>query len=88
MVGFPCTSVGDTAAVRAACVSWMSDQTAIEAVVTAELGGVKELDEDIFAYILGIVQDTDSHGCDPETLTETVRHVSPSVRSSQFADGD
>lgn len=39
----------------------------------AQLGAVKELDEDIFAYILGIVKDIDAHGCDPETLAETVR---------------
>lgn len=45
---------------------------AIEAVVDAELGAVRELDEDIFAYVLGIVQDVDAHGCDPETLAETV----------------
>lgn len=53
----------------------MSDQTAVEAVVNTELGAVKELDEDIYAYILGIVQDIDSHGCDPETLQETVRQT-------------
>lgn len=45
----------------------------VEAVVDAQLGAVKELDEDIFAYILGIVKDVDAHGCDPETLAETVR---------------
>lgn len=44
----------------------------VEAVVDAQLGAVKELDEDIFAYILGIVKDIDAHGCDPETLAETV----------------
>lgn len=49
------------------------DAAAVEAVVDAELGAVKELDEDVFAYILGIVKDVDSHGCDPETLAETVR---------------
>lgn len=50
-----------------------NDAAAVEAVVDAELGAVKELDEDVFAYILGIVQDVESHGCDPETLAETVR---------------
>lgn len=45
----------------------------VKGVVESQLGGVRELDDDIFAYILGIVQDVDSHGCDPETLTETVR---------------
>lgn len=45
----------------------------VKAVVEKQLGGVRELDDDIFAYILGIVQDVDSHGCDPETLSETVR---------------
>lgn len=46
---------------------------AVESVVETELGAVKELDEDVFAYIMGIVKDVDSHGCDPETLSETVR---------------
>lgn len=50
-----------------------STDAAVEAVVNEELGAVKELDEDIYAYILGIVKDTDAHGCDPETLAETVR---------------
>lgn len=49
-----------------------STDAAVEAVVDAQLGAVKELDEDIFAYILGIVKDVDAHGCDPETLAETV----------------
>lgn len=49
-----------------------STDAAVEAVVDAQLGTVKELDEDIFAYILGIVKDVDAHGCDPETLAETV----------------
>ena len=51
----------------------LSNDTAVEAVVDNELGSVKELDEDVFAYIVGIVKDVDSHGCDPETLSETVR---------------
>lgn len=45
---------------------------AVNEVVNAQLGAVKELDEDVFAYILGIVKDVDAHGCDPETLAETV----------------
>lgn len=49
-----------------------SSDAEVEAVVDAQLGAVKELDEDIFAYILGIVKDVDAHGCDPETLAETV----------------
>lgn len=52
-----------------------STDAAVEAVVDAQLGAVKELDEDIFAYILGIVKDVDAHGCDPETLAETVCFV-------------
>lgn len=59
-----------------------TNDAAVEAVVDKQLGSVKELDEDIFAYILGIVKDVDSHGCDPETLLETVsdgHHHSPSV---------
>ena len=50
-----------------------STDAAVEAVVNEQLGAVKELDEDIYAYILGIVKDIDAHGCDPETLAETVR---------------
>lgn len=50
-----------------------SSDAQVEAVVNAQLGAVKELDEDIFAYVLGIVKDIDAHGCDPETLAETVR---------------
>lgn len=50
----------------------MADEAVVQGIIDAELGGVKELDEDIFAYIAGIVHDTDSHGCDPETLCETV----------------
>lgn len=50
-----------------------SSDAEVEAVVDSQLGAVKELDEDIFAYILGIVKDTEAHGCDPETLAETVR---------------
>lgn len=52
------------------------NDAAVEAVVDAELGAVKELDEDVFAYIVGIVKDVDAHGCDPETLAETVRDQS------------
>lgn len=50
-----------------------STDAAVEDVVNAQLCAVKELDEDVFAYILGIVKDVDAHGCDPETLGETVR---------------
>ena len=50
-----------------------SSDAAVNDVVHAQLGAVKELDEDVFAYILGIVKDVDAHGCDPETLGETVR---------------
>lgn len=50
-----------------------SSDAAVEALVEKQLGAVKELDEDIFVYILGIVKDVDAHGCDPETLAETVR---------------
>lgn len=49
-----------------------SSDAAVNEVVNAQLGAVKELDEDVFAYILGIVKDVDAHGCDPETLGETV----------------
>lgn len=49
------------------------NDTAVQAVVDNELGAVKELDEDVFAYICGIVKDIDSHGCHAETLSETVR---------------
>lgn len=49
-----------------------STDEAVETVVDAQLGAVKKLDEDIFAYILSIVKDVDAHGCDPETLAETV----------------
>lgn len=49
-----------------------SSDAAVNEVVNAQLGAVKELDEDVFAYILGIVMDVDAHGCDPETLGETV----------------
>lgn len=53
----------------------MDDPVAVEAVVDEQLGGVRDLDEDIFSYISGIVKDVDSHGCDPETLGETVREL-------------
>lgn len=52
-----------------------SDDAAVENIVRKELGAVKELDDDVYAYILGIVKDVDSHGCDPETLAETVRLI-------------
>ncbi|CAM9838240.1 unnamed protein product [Ascophyllum nodosum] len=63
----------------------LSNDTAVEAVVDNELGSVKELDEDVFAYIVGIVKDVDSHGCDPETLSETVGQF---LLSSGFVDSD
>eukprot|EP00752_Nemacystus_decipiens_P014231 g12659.t1 len=62
-----------------------SKDAEVEAVVDAQLGAVKELDEDIFSYILGIVKDTDAHGCDPETLSETVGQF---LLSSGFCDTD
>ncbi|CAM9619271.1 unnamed protein product [Scytosiphon promiscuus] len=62
-----------------------STDAAVEGVVDAQLGAVKELDEDIFAYILGIVKDVDAHGCDPETLAETVGQF---LQSSGFCDTD
>lgn len=49
------------------------NDTAVQEVVDTELGAVRELDEDVFAYISGIVKDIDSHGCHSETLSETVR---------------
>lgn len=67
-------------------VDAMDDPAAVEAVVDEQLGGVRELDEDIFAYILGIVKDVDSHGCDPETLAETVRTLLHSCDSSDSSD--
>lgn len=62
-----------------------STDTAVEAVVDAQLGAVKDLDEDIFAYILGIVKDVEAHGCDPETLAETVRSKSADRRDRSTA---
>ncbi|CBN75378.1 conserved unknown protein [Ectocarpus siliculosus] len=62
-----------------------SSDAAVEAVVEKQLGAVKELDEDIFVYILGIVKDVDAHGCDPETLAETVGQF---LLSSGFCDTD
>ncbi|CAN0118455.1 unnamed protein product, partial [Laminaria digitata] len=62
-----------------------SSDAAVNHVVNAQLGAVKELDEDVFAYILGIVKDVDAHGCDPETLGETVGQF---LLSSGFVDTD
>jgi hypothetical protein len=47
-------------------------QPEVEQVLSEHLSALKEIDGDVYEYVGGILNDVEAHGCDAETLQESV----------------